>query len=185
MVYIKDIPQPGDSPGVDSQPAFLENFRQLDSQYGTVGDHVAFEATSNNGKHKKVTLVDLAGDPITTATEGAVYTNTLGARIEAFYRYPSSGDITQLTWIKAWARFPGNGAIGAVVPTDSYNINTITKNGPTIFTITFPVATPIGNANYGIITTPSADPSAIVTTGFRIDMSAGSPQIITVVIIGT
>lgn len=183
MVYIKDIPQPGDSPAVNSQPAFLENFRQLDSQYGTLGDHVAFEATSNNGKHKQVTLIDLAGDPITIATEGAIYTNTVGARIESFYRYPSSGDITQLTWIKAWARFVGSGALGAAVITDSYNVSGVNKDSAQTFTISF--ITNMGNANYGVITTPTSTINTAAVATVQIITATGSPPIITVMIIGT
>jgi len=172
MVY-KLIPKPTDSPANDSQADILENFTELDLQYGTAGDHVEFTAVAANGKHKQATLIDLGADPVTGATEGTVYTKTVGARIEPFYRYPSSGDIFQLSWIKAWVRFVGGGVAGAKVINDSYNVSGVNL-AASIYTISF--ATPLGNNNYGTIIT--GDGTGIVR------VISGSPQLGSVGIFG-
>jgi hypothetical protein len=93
MAYNPNIPQPGDFVS-SSQADILENFSQLNTQYGN--DHVAWDAGSNNGKHKKVTLI--AGtDPTTAAGEVAVYSKTVTGSTNLYCRLASNGTVIQLT----------------------------------------------------------------------------------------
>lgn len=193
MVYKSTIPQPGDSPATASQADLLENFAQIDSQYGTAGDHVEFTAAANNGKHNQATLLDVGGAvPVSIAGEGIIYTDTVGARIEPFYGYPAGGPTTQLTWIKAWAQFVGNGGLGAAVINDSYNVSGVNKDSASLFTVSF--TTNLGNINYGVIGTagnPTGAPSVRLRSGtqaigsVQIGTSLDNLPIITVMVIGT
>ena len=75
-LYKNNIPQPGDRPST-SQGQILDNFSQLDMQYGTAGDHVAFSATTLNGTHNKVTLNQQGSDQATVANQVCIYPKTL------------------------------------------------------------------------------------------------------------
>lgn len=85
MAYKNNVPQPGDSPATDSQPDFLENFSQLDSQYGTAGDHVAFSAGADNGLHKKIRLNGVIADPNEPDPRASLYLKTIAANSELFF----------------------------------------------------------------------------------------------------
>ena len=81
MVFKNNIPQPGDSPSTQSQADLLENFTQLDSQYGIAGDHVAFSAASDNGEHKFVTINGIQADPgpVEVFPKASINTKEIGA----------------------------------------------------------------------------------------------------------
>lgn len=85
MVYNNNIPQPGDSPAVDSQADLLENFAQLNTQYGTAGDHVEFTAIADNGMHKQVSLNDVIADPNLPDPQATLYLKTVGLDSELFF----------------------------------------------------------------------------------------------------
>lgn len=85
MVYKNNIPLAGDVPATQSQAELLENFAQLDSQYGTTGDHVAFSATSDNGMHKQVTINGVIADPNLPDPQAALYLKTVGGDSELFF----------------------------------------------------------------------------------------------------
>jgi len=139
MTFNPNIPQATDRPS-DSQAQLLANFQQLNTIFDV--DHVTFNASSNNGKHNKSSYVVSGADPATPAGEGAVYTKAVGARTEAFYRYPPNGAVTQLTYLKAWVSF--DGTTGAIQ--SSYNVTNVVRNAAGDYTINFTTA--LGNANY-------------------------------------
>lgn len=85
MVYLNNIPQPGDSPATQSQADLLENFAQIDSQYGTAGDHVAFTAGADNGMHKQVTLNGVIADPGLADPRASLYLKTVAGDSELFF----------------------------------------------------------------------------------------------------
>lgn len=91
MVYKNNIPQPGDSPAVDSQTDLLENFTQLDNQYGTAGDHVAFTAGADNGMHKQVTINGVIADPGLADPYTSLYTKTIAGDSELFFEKFDNG----------------------------------------------------------------------------------------------
>ena len=85
MVFKNNIPQPGDSPAVDSQADLLENFAQLNSQYGTAGDHVEWTALADNGMHKQVSLNDVIADPGLPDPQASLYLKTIAGDSQLFF----------------------------------------------------------------------------------------------------
>lgn len=95
MVYKNNIPIGADRPSL-SRGQIQENFSELDSQYGSNGDHVEFSATTNNGKHKRSTYIASA-DPTTAAGEIALYAKTVSGATELYLRQVSAGSVVQMT----------------------------------------------------------------------------------------
>ena len=62
MTYNPQIPKAKDIMA-NSQLDMLTNFTQLNDIYGVNGDHVAFNASANRGKHNKVTFLSQGSDP--------------------------------------------------------------------------------------------------------------------------
>ena len=94
MVYRKEIPQATERPSV-SQPKLKENFTQINDQFGV--DHTELEASSNLGKHKKVTLYEQADDPETLDNEMAIYAKEGSNGTEIYIREENNGSINKLS----------------------------------------------------------------------------------------
>lgn len=96
MTFNNSIPQPGDFIS-QSQSQILTNFAQLYTVFGQ--DHIEYDdsTTADRGKHKQVTMKELAVAPATTATEMALYTKDVSGTTRLFYRQPSSGTEVQMT----------------------------------------------------------------------------------------
>jgi len=146
MSYSPNIPQATDDPS-QSQPQILANFQQINTQYGTgaglLGDHVALTASSNNGKHNKVSWIDqTAALPIVPGSNQVVafaITNS-GITMPYYVRDTISSATTlfPLAPIKAYASFQSLAASGNITPFDSFNVTgpIVQTNGtPTTFTI--------------------------------------------------
>lgn len=145
MTYDPNVPPADQRPSV-SQPIIQNNFKQLNDIFNK--NHFKFNAADNAGKHRYSTYVEQGTDPSTNTDEGAVYTKDESGRSELFYRYQSSGDISQLTWIKAWCRFDGT-LTDPIAIVDGYNVTNVTKLGSGSYQINF--ATPLGNTNYAVV----------------------------------
>jgi hypothetical protein len=146
MVYRNDIPQGADRPSSPSRGQILENFSQLDSQYGTSGDHVEFSAATNNGKHKKSTYI-ATSDPTTQPLEGAVYTKDAGSgRTELYYRRESSGQVLPITFFKAY------GLITGISVTNDFNISKVTNPSAGRYVINLSNSI---TGSFGVIATPA------------------------------
>lgn len=92
--YTPNIPAASDRPS-QSQAQILSNFQTLNSTYGV--DHYDFTtATTNQGKHQKVTFPAQAGDPTTIANELALYAKNVGGDLGLYVREASNGQISQL-----------------------------------------------------------------------------------------
>jgi len=101
MTYNPEIPKAKDVMA-DSQGDMLTNFTQLNTIYGTAGDHVAFNAASGAGKHKKVTFLSQGSDPDadspeTRENELALFALEDGTDTELYLRKESNGDVNQFT----------------------------------------------------------------------------------------
>lgn len=101
MTYNPNIPQPIDDMSV-SQGDLLTNFGDLNTVYGSSGDHVALDAASNRGKHKKVTFVSQGSDPDTDSpatleNELAMFALEEGSDTELYLRKESNGTVNQIT----------------------------------------------------------------------------------------
>lgn len=101
MTYNPEIPKAKDVLA-DSQGDLLINFGQLNTVYGTSGDHVAFNAAAGAGKHKKVTFLSQGSDvstdsPSTRENEMAIYALEDGTDTELYIRPESNGTPQQMT----------------------------------------------------------------------------------------
>lgn len=96
MTYNPNIPQIIDVPSA-SQPQILTNFFQANTLFAL--NHYAFnDATvALRGKHKIVVLPEQVAGPVTTATEGAIYTKSVGGEPNLFWRRRNSGNEIQMT----------------------------------------------------------------------------------------
>lgn len=176
MTYDPNIPQANDLIS-DSQSEILSNFSTADNAMNQ--NHIPFSDNSsdangpNRGKHKFLQMPVQAGPgPVTSATEGGVQTQLVGARNELFYRYGANGPQTQLTFIKAWVVFQT-----ALLPVlqDSYNIASVTNSAAGVYDIVFGQA--LTNGSYAVIanitTSPGnfgfVGPTSRLTTGFTIN----------------
>jgi hypothetical protein len=82
-----------------------DNFTELNDQYGANGDHVAFNAASDTGKHKRITYVQQSSDASAPSTQASSYTKSTtttlnsGALVqpEIYIRQPIDGPVYQLT----------------------------------------------------------------------------------------
>jgi len=93
MSYNPNIPQASDLIST-SQPQIQTNFSQLDTVFNV--DHFTYSSVSNNGKHRKATLVSTAA-PVTAGGEVGLFSNTVAAVVDLFMRRESNGTVLSLT----------------------------------------------------------------------------------------
>lgn len=127
-----------------SQSQIQTNFSQLDTVFDV--DHYKYSAASNNGLHKKATLIEQAVAPAALADAGIIYAADDGVgNTEVYLRRSTPALTLALTFVKAWGVF--NGTTGALI--SGYNCATA-RTAAGSYTVTFTVALP--NANYGVVT---------------------------------
>ena len=104
MTYNANIPQPTQLISV-SQGQLLDNFGQLNTQFGV--DHVAFNTGSGNGDgHHKQATFDASVTPSTpTGTQSVLYPQTVGGLIQLFFQNATT--TTQLTGAASVVSNPG------------------------------------------------------------------------------
>lgn len=159
MVYLNSVPAAGDSPATQSQADLLENFAQLETQYGTAGDHVEWTALVDNGMHKQVIFNNVIADPVIATPRGALYLKAdAGLSSQLFFRnfdVPTAANVTrqmtnltvttagtnygyQTPWgqIINWGQFTCNVAdtvltyaVPFTAPAQSINLTCISDNG--------------------------------------------------------
>lgn len=145
MAYNDTIPQPSDVLS-NSQVDILENFSQLNSQFGV--DHSPFDPSGANGKHAKVTLPEIGGAPGSSANEGVYYTKAGPSETEPWFQTESSGFEYPLWMPVAYVYFTGS--TGAIIK--AYNVSSVTRSsaGTYVINITAGVM-----ANTGYVALPS------------------------------
>jgi hypothetical protein len=90
--YNNAIPATNNNPSTD-QPGMLTNAISIDSILAI--DHVGFNAT-NGGTHNQSTYNNLIAKPAILATQGAVYTKSVGGTSQLFFENSAAVE-TQLT----------------------------------------------------------------------------------------
>lgn len=85
MSYDPTQPAPGTSPA-STRATIQGNFNQANIAIGR--DHIPFDAATNEGRHRKVTLVELqsGAGPTITGTQSALYMKTVGATQQLFFK---------------------------------------------------------------------------------------------------
>jgi len=97
MAYNPNIPQAGDIIS-QSQAQILQNFQEINTLIGV--NHIDFSDPTNEGKHKFVTMPEQGSDPVTGATELALYAkHSIYGQVttELFIRDPSNGGVFDIT----------------------------------------------------------------------------------------
>lgn len=127
MTYNPQIPKAKDIMA-NSQLDMLNNFSQLNVVFGTSGDHVAFDASANRGKHNKVTFVSQGNDPENDAPETkeneiALFALEDGTDTELYIRKELNGTVSQFT--------KDNEIYLGVHPVFAVNISDLTPNANT------------------------------------------------------
>lgn len=102
--YTTGVPNPPNSPSVDVVN-MQQNTNTINSWVAV--DHVGFN-DGRGGTHLQSTYNTLlSASPTTSATQGAVFTNTIGSDIELMYRHKSNGSVVQLTGLAASLGYKG------------------------------------------------------------------------------
>lgn len=158
MTYRKAIPLATERPSV-SQPKIKENFTQINDQFGV--DHTELEESTQQGKHKKVTLYEQASDPTTTSDEIAIYTKEGADGTEIYFRKENDGEVIKLVGLKVLAIASANNA-GTLI-NDRFNVSACgifsASGNTTIYRVTF--ATPLANTNYNVSLTQANGLTAV------------------------
>jgi hypothetical protein len=96
MTYNKDIPQSTDIQSA-SQGQLLINFQQLQSIFDANHYTWDFATVATRGMHRFATFESQATAPASTATQNALYSKTVSAAPQLFFRRASSGTEVQMT----------------------------------------------------------------------------------------
>lgn len=98
-VYNPSIPAGTDIPA-DSQGQIQSNFTKLNTDFQV--DHTAFDASSNPGQHKRVTIQNVVGDPGRASPITSIYTKIGASLPELFFQNDNTdpSQIKQLTGLQ-------------------------------------------------------------------------------------
>jgi len=174
MVYNAGIPAPTDMIS-NSQAQLLENFAQLNTQFGT--DHVAFNAASNNGNHKKVLLpVPLAVDPAVSGTQGAFYSKDVAGVAQLFFANAATA-AKQLTGPIVAASSGSTFLPGGIIL--KWGSTGIVANGATVtFVSAFPTACFAVQLTIEELGVPSSrivvQTGSLLPSSFKVNVSSGA-----------
>lgn len=164
MTYQPGIPLPSTDMS-ESQQDLLDNFTQLNTQFGN--DHVAFDETSNNGKHNKATMLEQATpatNPSLVPAENelimyAAEDNDMNTELyirqhgKTASQFTKDGSVFVGAVPAAAVNFTPLGAVGACTMQSNYNVFGVNQDHASKgqFTLTFgpPAgASPLPDANY-------------------------------------
>lgn len=173
MAYTPGIPNSTDVIS-QSQSQIRTNFVELNSQFAI--DHVAFNAGSDNGKHKKSTYIEQASDPNPSPNECALYSKESSSVTELFFQRENSGSVIQMTIGDPIAASTGQTFLpGGIIL--KWSSSTITSNNQL-----FNFSTPFPNNCFGVVAINSGSGSntsyfsisAKSSSGFNLLQNGGS-----------
>lgn len=149
----------------DTQVPIQTNFSLANTYFGV--DHFEFDALSNNGLHKQVTLPDrTASPPSPIAGEWATYAQTSNSITLPYWRRDGSVTTFPVMPIKAFVII--DGTTGAIIGT-AYNIASVVRTASGRYTVTLS-NNAVTSADFGVlITGTTTGPSNVVftySTGF-------------------
>lgn len=149
MVYVKEVPQATERPSV-SQPKIKENFTQINDQFGV--DHTELAASSNLGKHKKVTLYEQADDPETLDNEVVIYAKEGNDGTDLYVRGENNGAIKKLSGLNVLAMASTN--MNGTLINDRFNVGSVSVVGAAannkVYRFTF--ENPLADNQYAVST---------------------------------
>lgn len=172
MTYNPSIPQALDRIS-DSQPQLLANFTQLNTKYGTSGDHYAWN-NANPGEsnmHAKVTLPVLPtatapgnAIPNPAAGTGVIYgSNSVGVTVPVWARDAAGNPRYNLASVRSFVTFDAAGAI-----IGSMNTTNVVRNSAGNFTVTMPAGS-LPDSNYTLLISSSRTAgNSAITSNFLV-----------------
>jgi len=129
----------------DTQQPIRDNFFLANQIFGI--DHFEFDAASNNGKHKEVTMPDrTATPPTTSASECAIYARTASSQTFPYMRRDASATDIPVIPIKAFGECT---VPGAVLTANSFNVTSVTRVAVGRYQFIFTV--PMPDTNYAVL----------------------------------
>lgn len=150
MSYTPNIPLSNERISNTQQP-IRDNFFYANQYFGT--DHFEFDAASDNGKHKQVTLPDrLGSEPTPGASEFAIFGLTSSAITRPYWR--SDGGVTNFPLMPIKAFCIIDGTSGATIGT-TFNISSVLRTDVGRYTVTL-ANNIVANANFGVLMTGSS-----------------------------
>lgn len=160
MTYDPTQPAAGTSPA-STRSTIQGNFNQANIAIGR--DHIPFDAASEEGRHRKVTLVEVHGEagPTISGIMSVVYARTIDGKEQLFFK--NSDGVKALTqanvprpqWpVHAFGRFSisGGGVTTSLLP-GSFNVTSVAFFADEGWTVGINVAP---SANYVVIATAEA-----------------------------
>ena len=163
MDYYTDIPAGSHTPGRD-RPLMTTNTNSINSIIAI--DHYTF-GTGSDGKHKQITFAGENAAGAQTDPASAAYTAPGTASSVADLRFRNQNGVFPLSCIRAFGTCANTG-VGAVVPTNSFNVASCTTGG--------------GNLNVTLTAGAVTGTSYIVlaTSQRQVGLPSGNDQIATV-----
>lgn len=124
------LPNPGQTLG-ETRDTIRNNFVLINDTFDV--DHEDFTLITNFGKHKFCHLRSQSAAPTTNATEGALYTETVGGNVRlCFKRQTPDGEITCLT---------GPGSVTPNILSGTLNVTAVTSGTANLITAAIPANT--------------------------------------------
>jgi hypothetical protein len=133
MTYDPTQPAAGTSPA-SARSTIQQNFNQANIAIGR--DHIPFDGPSDEGRHRKVTLVEVqtGSDPVIAGPQTAVYSRTVDATQQLFFKNSAgekqitSADVPKPTWpVHAFGRFSIDNTGTPTLLAGSYNVNGVVR----------------------------------------------------------
>lgn len=150
MSYSPGIPTSGQSIPAQDRSLISQNFTQLNNQFST--DHVAFNAGSLNGYHKKITLTGNNALPALSGFQSGINTTPGTADASsAQLLWTNANKAFHLSAVRAWGNFDGTAA-SPIATTQQYNVDSITRNSTGTYTIVLS-ANAVTGSSFGVIAT--------------------------------
>lgn len=181
MVYNPNIPAAGDALSA-SQGQIQTNFSDANTYFSV--NHEAFDAVSNNGKHKSVVMT-VQTNPTVAATDAAMFTKagTYNTNPQVFLRQGATNTIFNATesslGTTGWAYLPN----GLLIKWGESQPSGV---APYLFSYPTAASIPVFTTIYRVLITPACtggtsffatlDQSTIAITGFKYTINTVQPN---------
>jgi len=154
MTYDPTQPAAGTSPA-STRSTIQQNFNQANIAIGR--DHIPFDGPSDEGRHRKVTIVEVQATPgpVLTGVQSAVYSKTISGAQQLFFKNAAgekaltAANVPNPQWpIVAFGKFTiASGTLApTLVPNSHFGVTAVTLvpgQGWTVTTTVNPSAKPI------------------------------------------
>lgn len=160
LSYSNTIPDPTHKPVNDVNP-MQTNFASIQTLVDV--DHFDF-ANANYGKHKEVTLGNVAAPGAQTDPQSVLYTRAGTAAAISDLAFKNQNGTFQVSPIRAWGAFD---ATGTAIGGQSVNVSGIVHNSTGVYTVTLTANATTGTS-FGVQCTPTRGGLTIMAANYNI-----------------